>query len=70
MGLKNKSLIGGWLLMAANIYRRQNLTTKFEDWLNEKCGIKRQTSYNYRNLQKLMSDAPKLMNCWVNNTFF
>ena len=31
MGLKNKSLIGGWLLMAANIYRRQNLTTKFED---------------------------------------
>ena len=29
MGLKNKSLIGGWLLMVANIYRRQNLSCRF-----------------------------------------
>ena len=36
MRLNNKSLIGGWLLMAANIYRRQNLTRKFEGWLYEK----------------------------------
>ena len=70
VGLKNKSLIGGWLLTAANIYRRQNLTTKFEDWLYEQCRIKRQTSCNYRNLNKLISAAPKLMNCRVNVTFF
>ena len=70
MGLKNKSLIGGWLLMAANIYRRQNLKCRFEDWLYEECRIKRQTSYNYRNIYKLMSVAPKLMNCRVNITFF
>ena len=56
--------------MAANIYRRQNLTTKFEGWLYEKCGIKRQTSYNYRNLHKLMSAVPKLMNRRVNVIFF
>ena len=71
MGLKNKSLIGGWLLMAAKIYRRQNLSCRgFEDWLYEKCRIKRQTYYNYRNLNRLMSIAPKLMNCRVNVTFF
>ena len=45
MGLKNKSLIGVWLIMAAKIYRRQNLSRSFEDWLYENCGIKRQTSY-------------------------
>ena len=70
MGLKNKSLIGGWLLMAVNIYRRQNLTTKFKEWLCEKCRIKRQPSYTYRNLNKLMSVAPKLVNCRVNVTIF
>ena len=70
MGLKNKSLIGGWLLMAAKIYRRQILSCRrFEDWLYEKCRIKRQTYYNYRNLNRLMSIAPKLMNCRVNVTF-
>ena len=53
MGLKNKSLIGGWLLMVANIYRRQNFSRRFEDWLYKKCRIKKQTSYNYRNLYKL-----------------
>ena len=26
MGLKNKSLTGGWLTMASNIYRRQNFS--------------------------------------------
>ena len=71
MGLKNKFLIGGWLIMASNVYRRQNLSCRgFEDWLYEKCRIKRQTSYNYRNLHKLMSVAPKLMNCRLNVTFF
>ena len=32
--------------------------------------MKRQTSYNYRNLYKLMNVAPKLMNCRVNTTYF
>ena len=41
MGLKNKSLFGGWLLVATNIYRRQNLSCRFEDWLYERCRIKR-----------------------------
>ena len=69
MGLKNKSLISGWLLMTAKIYKRLNLSCRFEDWLYEKCEIKRQASYNYRNLHKLMSLAPKLMNCRVNVTY-
>ena len=70
MGLENKTLIGGWLLMASKVYKRQNLSCRFEDWLYEECKIKRQTSYNYRNLYKLMSVAPKLMNCRVNTTYF
>ena len=55
MGLKNKTLIGGWLLTASKVYRRQNLSCRFEYWLYQECKIKRQTSYNYRNLYKLMS---------------
>ena len=70
MGLKNKTLIGGWILITSKVYRRQNLSCPFEDWLYEECRIKRQTSYNYRNLYKLMSVAPKLMNCRVNVTYF
>ena len=70
MGLKNKTLIGGWILIISKICRRHNLSCQFEDWLYEECRIKRQTSYNYRNLYKLMSVAPKLMNCRVNTTYF
>ena len=70
MGLKNNSLIGGWLLMAANVYRRQNLSCRFKDWLYEQCWIKREISYNHRILFKLMSVTPKLMNCRVNVTYF
>ena len=33
MSLRNKSLIGSWLLMASKVYRRQNLSCRFEDWL-------------------------------------
>ena len=72
MGLKNKSLIGVWLIMAAKIYRRQNLSRSFEDWLYENCGIKRQTSYQLQ-LQKsaqINECSPKLMNWGVNVTFF
>ena len=70
MGLKNKTLIGGWLLMASKVYRRQNLSCRFEYCLYQECKIKRQTSYNYRNLYKLMSVAPKLMSCRVNTAYF
>ena len=52
MGLKNKILIRGWSLMASKVYRRQNLSCQFEDCLYEKCRIKTETSYNYRNLFK------------------
>ena len=33
MGLKNKTLIGGWILITSKVYRRQNLSCRFEDWL-------------------------------------
>ena len=59
--LKNKYLIGGWILMASKIYRRENLSYRFEDWLYCLCKIKRQARYNYRNLFNLMRVAPKLM---------
>ena len=31
MGLKNKILIGGWILIILKVYRRQNLSCRFED---------------------------------------
>ena len=34
------------------------------------CAKYNQAGYNYRNLSKLMSVAPKLMNCRVNTTYF
>ena len=36
------------------------------------CKIKKQTIYNSNNriLNKLMNVAPKLLNCWVNMTYF
>ena len=70
MGLKNKTLIGGWILIISKICRRHNLSCQFEDWLYEECRIKRQASYNYRNLYNLISVAPKLMNCRVNVAYF
>ena len=48
----------------------KNLSCRFKDWLYKDCKVKKQTSYNYRNLYKLMSVAPKLMNCRVNMTYF
>ena len=32
-GLKNKTLTGGWVLIASKVYRCQNLSCQFEDWL-------------------------------------
>ena len=40
MSLKNKTLIGGWTLIASKVYRRENLSCRFEDWLYNECKIK------------------------------
>ena len=55
MSLKNKTLIGGWILIASKVYRHENLCCRFQGWLYKQCRIKRQTSYNYSNLYKLMN---------------
>ena len=39
MSLKNKCLFGGWILMASKVYRRENLSCRFEDWLYCLCKI-------------------------------
>ena len=70
MSLKNTYLFARWILMASKVYRRENLSCRFEYWLYCLGKIKRQASYNYRNLFKLMSVAPKLINCRVNTTYF
>ena len=68
MSLKNKFLFGGWISIAAKTYRhdktmkKKNLPHRFEDWIYRECKIKKQTICNYRNLYKLMSVAPKLLN--------
>ena len=56
--------------MVSKVYRKDNLSYRFEDWLFHLSKIKRQASYNYRNLFKLMSAAPKLINCKINATYF
>ena len=63
MSLKNKCLFGGQILMASKLCRKENLSCRFEDWLYRLCKVKRQASQKYRNLFKLMSAAPKLINC-------
>ena len=70
MNLKSKCLFGGWILIASKAYRKKNLSCRFEDWLYSLCKIKRQVSDNYRNLFKLVSVAPKLLNCRANTTYF
>ena len=66
ISLKNKCLFGGWFLMASKLYRKENLADRFEDWSSRLCKVKREASYNYRNLFKLMSAAPKLINRKIN----
>ena len=74
--LKNKALLDGWISTAAQVFRREknirreNLPDRFEDWIYRQCRMKKQTSYNYKNLYKLMKIARKLMNCRVNMTYF
>ena len=74
--LKNKALLGGWISIAAKVFRHEknirgeNLPDRFEDWLYREHGMKKQMSYNYKHLYRLMKIAPKLMNCRVNRTYF
>ena len=56
--------------MASKLYRKDNLPNRFEDWSYRLRKVKRQASCNYRNLFKLMSAAPKLINCKINVTYF
>ena len=56
--------------MASKLYRKENLPYRFEDLLYRLCKEKRQASYNYRNLFKLMSVALKLKNCKINARYF
>ena len=76
MILKNKVLLGGWISMAARVFRSEknmrgeNLLGRFEDWMHKNCGMKKQTTYNYKNLYKLMKMTPRLTNCRVTRTYF
>ena len=36
--------------MVSKLYRKENLSDRFEDWLYFLCKVKRQASCNYRNL--------------------
>ena len=76
MSLKNKALLGGWISTAAKVLRREkniraeNSPGRFKDWMYKECGMKKETTYDYKNLYKFMKIAPKLMNCRVNMTYF
>ena len=41
MSLKNKTLIGVWILIASKVDRRENLSCRFQDWLYKECRKKR-----------------------------
>ena len=43
---------------------------RFEDWMYKECEMKKQTTYNYKNLYKFMKIAPKPTNCRVNMKYF
>ena len=76
MILKNKTLFGGWITIAAQAYRHDKIIKKkdlphlFEDWIYRECNIKKQAIFDYKNLYKLMSSALKLRNCLVSMTYF
>ena len=56
--------------MASKVYRKENLSYRFENLLHRLYKVKRETSYNHRNLFKLISAAPKLINYKINATYF
>ena len=59
---KTSVYLADGFLMASKVYRKENLYCL--------CKIKKQTSYNYRNLFKLMGTASKLINCKTNAKYF
>ena len=75
MSLRNKVLFGGSISTAAKAYRHDKIIKKRICLIDLKiryteCKIKKQTIDDYRNLYKLMSVAPKSLNCRVNMTYF
>ena len=66
MSLKNKVLLGGWISTAAKVFRHkknirgENLPGRFKDWIYRENRMKKQTSYNYKNLYRLIKIAPIL----------
>ena len=76
MSLKSKTLLSGQISTAAKVFRREenirgeNLPGRFEDWMYKECEMKKQTTYNYKNLYKFMKIAPKPTNCRVNMKYF
>ena len=56
--------------MVSKLCRKENFPNRFEDWLYRLFKVKRQASYNYGNLFKLMGVAPKLTNYKINATYF
>ena len=75
MSLRNKALFSGWIAAARAVYKCdkliewQSLPQRFDDWMYEEFEIKKQRTYDYISLYKLMSIAPKLLNCQVNMTY-
>ena len=69
-------LLGGWISMAAKVFRREKVCVEKIWPVDLKIGCintvvwKKQTIYYCKNLYKLMRIAPKLMNCRVNMTYF
>ena len=76
MSLINKALFGGWIAVAKMAYNRDklikgaSLPRRFDYWMNKKFKLEKQTIYDYIHLYKLVSIAPKLLNCQVSMSYF
>ena len=68
MTLKNKVLLGSWIVTASKVFRHdkmqgKNLPGPYDDWMLKECKIKMQSMFDYKNLYKLMRIALTLLNC-------
>ena len=75
MTLKNKVLLGSWIVTASKVFRHdkmqgRNLPGRYDERMLKECKIKMQPMYNYKNLYKLMRIALKLLNCRFKMTYF
>ena len=75
MTLKNKVLLGSWIVTASKVFRHdkmqgRNLPGRYDQRMLKECKIKMQPMYNYKNLYKLMRIALKLLNCRFKMTYF